>query len=69
MTNFHIFIVPLHLDVTLFSKGSCWIAHIKISYETVSIGRFSGKNPEIYQGPSQRLRWSYLWDQLLAFSR
>ena len=41
LTHFHIFILPLPLNVTLFSKSPYLTAHIKINYETGCIGRFS----------------------------
>ena len=43
LTNFHIFIIPLLLNVTLFSKSHYLTAHIKINYETGCIGRFFEK--------------------------
>ena len=41
LTNFHIFIIPLPLKVTLFSKSPYLTAHVKINYEAVCIGRFT----------------------------
>ena len=41
LTNFHIFIIPLPLNMTLFSKSPYLTAHIKMNYETGSIGKSS----------------------------
>ena len=43
LTNFHIFIIPLPLNVTLFSKSPYLTAHINVNYETSCIKRFSEK--------------------------
>ena len=69
LTNFHIFIIPLPLNVTSFSKSPYLTAHIKINYETGCIGRISEKNTEMYPEPSRHLRWSSLWHELVALSR
>ena len=42
-TNFHILIIPLPWNVTLFSKSPYLIVNIKINYGTGCIGRFSEK--------------------------
>ena len=36
LTNFHFFIIPLPLNLTLFLKSPYLTAHIKIDYETTS---------------------------------
>ena len=61
LTNFHISIIPLPLNVILFSKSSYLTVHIKINYETGCTGRFSEKNTEMYPGPSRQLRLCSLW--------
>ena len=43
LTNFHIFIISLPLNVTLFSKSPYLTAHVKINYKTGCIGRFPEK--------------------------
>ena len=43
LTNFHIFVTSLSLNVTLFSTGHYMTAHIKINYETGCIDRLSEK--------------------------
>ena len=47
LTNFHIFTIPLSLNVTLFLKSLYLAAHIKINYETGCFGRFSEKNTDV----------------------
>ena len=49
LTNFHIFIIPLPLNVILFSKSSYLTVHIKINYETGCTGRFSEKTQRCIQ--------------------
>ena len=49
LRNFHIFIVPFFLNVTLFSKNPHLTAHIKINYEAGCIGRFSEKTQKCTQ--------------------
>ena len=46
LTSFNIFIIPLLLCVTLFSKSPYLTAHIKINYETGCTGRLSEKKTE-----------------------
>ena len=58
LTNLHIFIIPLLLNLILFSKSPNLTAHIKTKYETGFIERFCEKNTEMYPGPSGQLRWS-----------
>ena len=48
--NFHIFIIPLPLNVTLFSKSPYLTAPIKINYGTGCTGRFSGKKKRDVSG-------------------
>ena len=43
LTYFHIVTILLPLNVTSFSKRPYFTAHIKITYETGCIGRFSKK--------------------------
>ena len=43
LTIFHIFIIALPLNVTLFSKSPFLAAHINVDYETSCIKRFSEK--------------------------
>ena len=43
LTNFHIFMISLPLNLTLFSRSLYLTAHIKINYETGCIGKFSEK--------------------------
>ena len=43
LTNFHIFITPLPLNLTLFSRSSYLAANLKIIYETCCPGRFCEK--------------------------
>ena len=43
LTNFHIFIIDVPLNVTLILKSRYLTVHVKINYETLCIGRFSGK--------------------------
>ena len=59
--NFSYFIISLATAVVLFSKIPCLTAHIKINFETggYETGRCSEK--KTYPGPSQHLRWSFLW--------
>ena len=45
LTNFHIFIIPFPLNMTLFSKSPYSTAHIKINYKT----RFSAKSQSCIQ--------------------
>ena len=49
LTNFRIFIIPLFLNVALFSKSSYLIAHFKRNYETGYIRRFSEKTQACIQ--------------------
>ena len=60
LTNFDIFVIPLPLNVTLFSKSPYLTGLIKINYETGCIERFSEKNTEMYPGPSRQLGWNSL---------
>ena len=48
-TNFHIFIIPLPLNVTSFSNSPYLTEHIKINYETGWIGKFSEKTQRCIQ--------------------
>ena len=48
LTNFHIFIIHLPLNVTLFSKSRYLTVHIKINYAPLCIGRFSGKHRDVF---------------------
>ena len=43
LTNYHIFITPLPLKLTLISKSPYLTAHLKINYETGYTGRFPEK--------------------------
>ena len=75
LTNFHIFIVPLPLKVTLFPSSTYLTAHFKVNYEAGCIGRFSekktkkktnkqktkNKKKQMYPGPLQHQRWSSLF--------
>ena len=47
LTNFHIFVITLPLNVTLFSKSPYLTAHIKINYETSCNGRLSEKHKDV----------------------
>ena len=50
LTSCHIFIIPLPLNVTLFSKSSYLTVRIKINYESGCIGKFSEKTQKCIQG-------------------
>ena len=59
--KFHMFIIPLSLNVTLFSKSPYLTAHIKINYEAGCIRKFSekktknkNKRTKMYPGPSSQ---------------
>ena len=47
LTHFYVFIIPLPLNVTLFSKSPYLTAHIKINYEAGCIGSFRKKYRDI----------------------
>ena len=55
LTKFHIFIIPLPLNMVLFSKTPYLTPDIKINFETGCIGCFSEK-PEMYSRLSRHLR-------------
>ena len=48
-SNVHLLIIPLPLNVALFSKSPYLTAHFKINYETGCIGRFSEKTQRYIQ--------------------
>ena len=48
-TNFHIFIISLPLNLTLFSKDPHLTSHIETNFETGCIGRFSEKTQRYTQ--------------------
>ena len=48
LTNFHISIITIPLNVTLFSKSPYLTTHIKTNHETGCIGSFSEKNREVF---------------------
>ena len=54
--KFYIFITPLHLNVTLFSKSPYLAACLKIYYETGRSGEFSEKHTDAHPESSQHLR-------------
>ena len=47
MTIFHILIIPLSLNVTLFSKCLYLTAHIKINYEKIALEGFLNKHRHV----------------------
>ena len=49
LTNFQIFIIPLPLNVTLFSKSLYLTAHLKINYETGAPEGFLKKQRGIHR--------------------
>ena len=52
--KFHMFIIPLSLNVTLFSKSPYLTAHIKINYEAGCIRKFSEKKKQKTKIKAQR---------------
>ena len=53
-TNLHIFIIPLRLNMTLFSKSHCLTPHLKQIIKQVALKGFL-KNAVTYPGPSRHL--------------